>query len=432
MNILILPKYGQMAATTRYRFTQYLPFLEREGISYTVSPLLSDAYLAGRFQNGRTPLVEAILCYLVRMGLLLRILFGAAIEVVLGAVTAGLTIVRRKKSKQEMPLCGRKRYQEYDLLIIHCELFPFLPPVFEFALSLLRVPFVYDYDDAIFHQYDQHPKLLIRNLFANKISFIIGKAKMIFAGSPYLAEYAKRFNPSVENMPTSVSIKAYQTRLWRAPFPTFPPTVSVAIPPNIPPAIPPRLGQPFIIGWIGTPSTTPYLSEVAEALKLFCEKYPTPGQIQIKLVGAAGSTCRSLLPGVPVEVIPWTEASETTIIQSFDLGIMPLPNEPWARGKCAFKLLQYMACGIPIIASPVGMNKNVVLNTDGADANRNGDKAGLLASSTAEWVAGFEYFYQHSAEAIAMGRQGRRLVEEKYSIEKQGPRWVRLIKSCVG
>lgn len=422
MNVLILPKYGQMAATTRYRFTQYLPFLEREGISYTVSPLLSDAYLAGRFQNGRAPFVEAILCYLVRMGLLLRILFGAAIEVVLGAVTAALTIVRKKNSKQEMPLRGRKKYQEYDLLIIHCELFPFLPPVFEFALSLLRIPFVYDYDDAIFHQYDQHPKLWIRKLFANKISFIIGKAKMIFAGSPYLAEYAKRFNPSVENMPTSVSIKAYQTRLWPAPFPT------------IPPAIPPRIGQPFIIGWIGTPSTTPYLSEVAEALKLFCEKHPTPGQIQIKLVGAAGSTCRSLLQGVPVEVIPWTEASETTIIQSFDLGIMPLPNEPWARGKCAFKLLQYMACGIPIIASPVGMNRNVVLNTDRADGNGGGDgaKAGLLASNTAEWVAGFDYFYQHPAEAIAMGRRGRRLVEEKYSIEKQGPRWVRLIKSCVG
>jgi hypothetical protein len=197
-----------------------------------------------------------------------------------------------------MPLRWRRIYQKYDLLVIHCELFPFLPPFFEFALSLLKVPFVYDYDDAIFHQYDQHPNPLVRKLFANKISFIIGKAKMIFAGSPYLAEYAKRFNPSVENMPTSVSIKSYQARLWpasppaashQAIHPIIPSTIPLAIPPTNLPPVHARIGRPFVIGWIGTPSTTPYLSEVADAFKLFCEKHPTPGQIQIKLVGAAAA-----------------------------------------------------------------------------------------------------------------------------------------------
>lgn len=392
MNILILPKYGQMAATTRYRFSQYLPFLEREGISFSVSPLLSDVYLAGRFQNGRTPLAEVTLCYLSRMWLLLKVLLATTVSV-------------RGSAK-------------YDLLIIHCELFPFLPPFFEFALSLLNVPYIYDFDDAIFHQYDQHPRHLVRRIFSNKISYIISKAKMVFAGSPYLADYAKRFNPSVEDMPTVVSIKAYQTRSWPEPLKVISTTT-----------LPSR---PFVIGWIGTPSTTPYLSEVAEALRIFCERYPDPGQIQIKLVGASSA----LLPpmrGVPIEIIPWTEASETTIIQSFDVGIMPLPDEPWARGKCAFKLLQYMACGIPVIASPVGMNKNVVLNTEMAHRNSAADgPTGLLASTSAEWVAAFEDFYQHPSRAIAMGRQGRLCVEENYSVEIQGPRWVSCAaKACV-
>jgi hypothetical protein len=102
MKILILPKYGQMAATTRYRFTQYLPFLTGEGITFTVSPLLSDAYLAGRFQSGRTPLVEVMLCYLVRMGLLLRILLGATAEACLKTLTPTLAKVRKKDSRKRL------------------------------------------------------------------------------------------------------------------------------------------------------------------------------------------------------------------------------------------------------------------------------------------------------------------------------------------
>ncbi|MBK7960844.1 MAG: glycosyltransferase [Bdellovibrionales bacterium] len=399
MNILILPKYGQMAATTRYRFSQYLPFLEREGVSFCVSPLLSDAYLAGRFQNGRTPLAEVTRCYLSRIWLLLKVLLTS-------------TVSARGPVK-------------YDLLIIHCELFPFLPPFFEFALSLLKVPYIYDFDDAIFHQYDQHPRHLVRRIFANKISYIISKAKMVFAGSPYLAEYAKRFNPAVEDMPTVVSIKAYQTRSWPEPLETW-----ATVMPTTTTTLPSR--PSFVIGWIGTPSTTPYLSEVAEALRIFCRKYPERGQIQIKLVGASSSLLPPM-PGVPIEVIPWTESSETTIIQSFDVGIMPLPDEPWARGKCAFKLLQYMACGIPVIASPVGMNKNVVLNTEMAHRTSAADAPTvLLASSPTEWVAAFEDFYQHPSRAIAMGRQGRLCVEENYSVEIQGPRWVKCAaKACV-
>src|SRR5262249_4834882 len=124
----------------------------------------------------------------------------------------------------------------------------------------------------------------------------------------------------------------------------------------------------FTIGWIGSPSTAPYLQRIVEPLALLGREAPT----RLIVIGAP----RPAVPGVEVIQRQWREDEEITSINEFDVGVMPLPDEPWARGKCAFKLIQYMACGVPAVASPVGANLDVVAQ-----------ETGFLAADADEWVS---------------------------------------------
>ena len=160
MNVLILTKYDQLAASTRYRFTQFLPALEAAGVRATVSPLLDDAYLAGRFGAG-----------------------GSALPSYAGAFARRLRAV----------LSARR----YDLVWLYCEAFPYLPPWFETALGAMGVPYVYEFDDAFFHQYDAHPNPVVRRVLGDKIRTVLRGAAGVIAGNAYLASYARAVQPHV-------------------------------------------------------------------------------------------------------------------------------------------------------------------------------------------------------------------------------------------
>jgi len=336
MRILILPKYGSLAASTRHRFLQFLPFFEERGIECEVSPLLDNAYLTELFDEGHASYVHAARALVRRLGAIMR--------------------ARR-----------------FDAVLLYLEGYPYVPLSFSWMLRWEGIPYVYDLDDAIFHQYDQHPSRIIRSLMSRKIPRIIAGASVVLAGNKYLADYARRFNDRVELVPTVIDLDRY-------PF-----------------ARGERKRDVFTIGWIGSPSTSPYLHLIEGALRRFC----AGGRAKVVLVGAGAVE----LDGVPVEHRRWSEDTEVQDLLGFDVGIMPLPDTPWARGKCGFKLIQYMACGLPVVASAVGANLDIVED----------ERSGLLRIDEAGWIEALERLDADPELCARLGRRGREIVEEHYS-----------------
>lgn len=352
-SVLFLTKYARNGASSRYRTFQYLPWFEQAGIHCQVMPLFDEAYLSHRYQSGRGHARDLLRAFLHRL------------EALIAA-------------------------RHFDLVVVEKEIFPYFPALPERALGWLGVPYVADYDDALFHQYDQHRSAWVRRLLGRKIARVMRGAELVTAGNAYLAEYAFRAGAThVEIIPTVIDLERY-------------PRSSVTRPPDM----------PFTIGWIGSPSTAKYLQAIARALAEVC----AGGQARVRLIGSGSLE----LPGVPVEVLPWDEATEVSNMQQFDVGIMPLPDQPWERGKCGFKLIQYMACGLPVVASPVGVNTEIIEH--GAN--------GFLANTIDEWVQAMRTLMLDTALRQRMGQAGRGKVEENYSVQVTGPRLAELIKSA--
>lgn len=352
-HIIFFTKYTRAGASSRYRTFQYLPALHAAGIECMVSPLFDDAYLAYKYSKGRASLWHVLIAFVRRVFSVLTVSSGATVVI------------------------------EYELL-------PFFPALLERWLTWRGCRLVVDYDDALFHQYDQHTNRWVRRLLGSKIANVIRLSDMVVAGNVYLASYARCAGARrVELIPTVIDLMRY-------------------------PAMPAKEDSALItIGWIGSPSTARYLRDIALAL---AEVFKG-GSARVRLIGSGPVD----LPGVPVEVMPWREEAEVVEIRRFDVGIMPLPDEPWARGKCGFKLIQYMACGLPVVASPVGVNSEIVEN--GVN--------GFLASSTNEWVSVLHKLAVDRDLRIKMGIAGRKKVEEQYCLQVTAPKMVALLQSVV-
>lgn len=354
MRILLLHKYGRRAASFRHRFEQFVPYLERAGFECTLSSLLDDTYLDSRLVTGKRNLGAVALGVLRQIGMVMRA-------------------------------------PNYDLVIIGLELFPYLPPIFERYLNLRRIPYIFDFDDPVFHYYDLSPYRAIRTLFGKKIRSVAAGASYVFAGSPYLVDYVRQVNPAVEYLPTVVDLDRYtNTRDFKQPT-----------------------KEPFTIGWIGSPSTAIYLNDIVPALEKFCSRH----QARVVLVGSGAFEAR----GFPVEVREWDEAREISDILEFEVGLMPLTDDPWSRGKCGFKLVQYMASGVPVIASPIGVNSDMV--TPGVN--------GFLASGPQQWVDGLEQLFASVELRTRLGAAGRARVEREYSVQVIAPRFVAGVQAAL-
>jgi glycosyltransferase involved in cell wall biosynthesis len=279
-----------------------------------------------------------------------------------------------------------------SVIFLEYELFPWFPALFERWLVLKGCSIIVDYDDALFHQYDQNKRKFVRFLFGNKIKSVMCLASVVTVGNSYLRDFAISAGAKrIEVIPTVVDIYKYSVR--RQSFDVYSDTT------------------PFTIGWIGSPSTQHYLLAIVPALVQVCSK----GNMRLRLIGANPFD----LPGIPAEFIVWSEDTEVSQIMSFDVGIMPLPDEPWTRGKCGLKLIQYMACGVPVIASPVGVNLEIV--TEGAN--------GYLARTIEDWIQAFDHLRTHRIIGQRMGVAGRRLVEDRYCMQVTAPKLIALIQS---
>jgi glycosyltransferase involved in cell wall biosynthesis len=280
----------------------------------------------------------------------------------------------------------------YDLVWIEKELYPYMPAVAERLLRLLGKPFVVDYDDAIFHNYDRSPHPMIRKLLGRKIDMVMRQASQVVTGNEYLAERARAagaFLPAL--IPTVVDLTHYRARVASS-------TVSP------------------VIGWIGSPSTQQYLVIIRDVLAEVCR---TMGA-RLMLIGA-NPCVAARLPGIEVVVVPWNEGNEAALIRQMDIGIMPLPDAPWEKGKCGYKLIQYMACGVPVIASPVGVNVDIVSQS----------QSGLLADTLAEWRNALFLLLRSVEHRRQFGAAGRLAVERTYCLAVQAPVLSKILHAAI-
>ena len=346
--VLALPKYGRLGASSRLRTLQYLPALEAAGLEVDVFPLLGDEYVSGLYR-GRIPFLAVLRAYVARIARML----------------------------------ARTRY---DVVWFEKELLPWLPGAIEASLTRARSRVVVDYDDAVFHRYACNRSPLVRRLFGRKIDGVMRRASLVLVGNEHLAQYARGAGAvGVEWLPTVVDLDRYAPREAAEP------------------------GAPVVLGWIGSPSTAPYLRGIADVVARLAQSHP----LRCVAIGARPDQ----LEGTPFEALPWSEATEAALLRTLDIGVMPLPDGPFERGKCGYKLIQYMACALPVVASPVGANRDIV------EQGRNG----FLASGADEWRAALHALVADPGLRRRFGEAGRRSVEQCYSLQVHAPRLARLL-----
>lgn len=279
--------------------------------------------------------------------------------------------------------------KEFDVVWMEKEFLPWMPSSLDKALGR-RAPVVVDYDDATFHSYDLHPNRAARSLFGRKIDRVMSSAAVVVAGNAYLADRARKAGAKqVEVIPSAIDLDDY-------------------------PDTPAELHSPPALGWIGTPSTVRYLHQIARPLR----QAVNANKAVLHVVG--GGPIQLL--GVPLRIIRWQEATEVQSIRAFDAGIMPLADTPWEWGKCGYKIIQYMACGLPTIASPIGVNSTII------DQGRNG----FLAATETEWTQAISSLLQDPTLRARLGAAGRRKVVQEYSVQAVIPRLAKILASAGG
>lgn len=268
--------------------------------------------------------------------------------------------------------------RSFDLLWIEGEVFPRLPATAERILGAFDIPYVIDLDDAIFHTYDRNPHIAFRKLLGRKVDIVFRNAVAVMAGNAYLAGRAIAAGaPQVVTVPTAIDHRAYE-RAERTE------------------------SSDIVFGWIGSPGTAGYLRTVETELAELCRALPA----SLCLIGVEPDD-----PPRPHTICrPWAEDTEIAELAACDIGLAPLSDGPWERGKCGLKAVQYMAAGIPVLAANVGALPDIVVHGE----------TGFVYSSGEEFTAFAKQLAQDAALRRKMGTAGRARVAAHYSVH----RWV--------
>ena len=357
--IALLTRYDSKGASSRVRTLQYLPTLHAAGIETEHFPLFGNDYLESLYHGENTT--------------------GLRIRALLNRIFSMRSITRK----------GR-----FDLLWIEKELLPYLPYGLEKWLLRRGVPYMLDFDDAIFHNYDQSDNILVRGLMGDKIDRLMAGSRLVLCGNGYLGERARRAGaPWVEVQPPTIDFEKYRQQ----PEPEQPVITD---------------SRPLRVIWIGSPTTSTYLDIVREAFERVAAQYP----IQLDVIGGDARQW----PTVKSTHIPWSSSTEAGELSRSHVGIMPLEDNLWENGKCGFKLIQYMAAGLPVIGSAVGMNRDIVIPGEN----------GFLATSTDTWAESLETLIASPELRVRLGHRGREDAENRYSIAAVGPRLVQLLREA--
>ena len=360
MRVLFVMPYGQMAASSRTRVYQYFPYLDRAGIQYDVLTVFPDARMDG---------------------ITLPLLKGPARKVVyyiegwIRTLCVGWrTLLRARR---------------YDVLFFQRAVFPWpLPALFRRR----RARIVYDFDDAIFTT-DVTERSLVNRVvrWRNRRGLppLLRASAHAVVENDYTRAYAGRYCPRVSTITGPIDTDRYR-----------------------PPEAPRPRGGPVVLGWVGSPTTEKYLETIRRPLEEVGRRF---SGVRLLLVGASAFE----IAGLPAEHRRWDLAREVADLQAFDIGLMPLPDDEWTRGKGGYKLLQYMAVAVPAVASPVGINR--ILVSDGVD--------GFHATGEEEWVDRLCRLIRDADLRRQMGAAGRRKMEREYALSVSAGRLIEILKA---
>lgn len=357
IRVLALSPVPEEGAGCRFRISQYIPRLAAEGFEVTVSPFFTPEFFRLVYQPGHYARKAAL-------------------------------FVRRSLDRIAALLADR----DYDLLFVYREALPIGPPIIESLLARPgRPPMVYDFDDAVFLPNTSDANRMISFLkYPTKVDTIVEKSATVIAGNAYLAEYARRHNANVTVIPTCVDTDLFVPRARS------------------------EVSRELTVGWIGTPTTAIYMESLAPVLARV--QRTTPFDLRI-----AGAGRELRLDGVRTSNIAWSLAGEVGLFNGCDIGVYPLTDDPWTRGKCGFKAIQFMACGVPVVASPVGVNSSII--EDGVN--------GFLASTEDEWVEKLTRLARDPELRRRLGAAGRATIEARYSLAVNAPRLAGALRSAL-
>jgi glycosyltransferase involved in cell wall biosynthesis len=351
MRVLALSPIPEEGAGCRFRIAQFIPYLRSVGIDVTLRSLFTADFFHLVYRHGH---------YLEK------------------ASRFATLAVKHLASLRDL--------DRFDAILLYREMFPIGPAVVERLMARRqRPPIVFDFDDAIFlPNVSEANQAILALKSPGKVATIVRHADHVIAGNAYLADYARRFNPAVTVIPTCVDTEKF--------VPAVQPTVRNGG------------GPEPIVGWIGSPTTAPYVRALIPALQQVAASH----QFVLRISGA-GEPFN--VAGISVEQPGWTINSEVSLFNTCDIGIYPLTDNEWSKGKCGFKAIEFMACGVPVVASAVGVNREII--QDGVN--------GFLASTTDEWVDKLTCLLRDPDRRQRFGAAGRRTIEERYSLRVHGP-----------
>ena len=351
--LFVVPYPPGRAPSQRFRFEQYLDILTAHGHQYRLAPFLSVATWNILYKPGQTAAKA------------LGILAGFARRV-------GLLFT----------------VPQYDFVFVHREAAPVGPPVLEWLLAkVLRKKLIYDFDDAIWlANTSEANKIAAGVKWHHKVDAICRWAYKNSCGNAYLAGYARQFNPRAIVNPTTIDTVHLHNQVRDQ-------------------AAPGRL----VIGWTGTHSTLKYLGQVV----------PVLARLEAEGLDFEFRVISNQPPAFPLRslvYLPWRKETEIADLLGFHIGLMPLEDDPWAKGKCAFKALQYMALGVPPLVSPVGMNTEVVQH----------GQNGFVCATPQEWEASLRRVLADAVLRQQLGAAARATIEQRYSVVANTPGFLAL------
>jgi glycosyltransferase involved in cell wall biosynthesis len=284
------------------------------------------------------------------------------------------------------------RKNEYDIIFIYREALMTRSIYFEKQFRKSKAKIVFDFDDAIWHfDISDANKKLGWLKDPSKTAKIISLSDLVIAGNNYLADYARKYSQNVVVIPTTIDTDYHKEAILYSDRRTI------------------------CIGWTGSHTTIKHFEFAVPFLKKLKQKYGD--KIYFKVIGDSSYKNTEL----GITGITWNKENEIKELSTFDIGIMPLPDDEWAKGKCGLKGLQYMALEIPCIMSPVGVNCEII--SDGIN--------GYLAKNNKEWVEKISLLIENNELRKQIGVHARKTVEEKYSVESQKEKYLNLFKQLL-